>query len=238
MKLLKYVEVFGDSILKGVQLDENKKYRVNNNIDIAGLESKFQLSIKNFSNFGATITKGLSRLEKHLVKDSKKCDAIVMDFGGNDCNFKWNEVAESPSKEHLPNTTLSVFVEKYKKTIALIEKMAIKPIVTTLPPLDAQRFFDWVSAGISKDNILKWLGSVEAIYRWQENYSRTIERIAEETGALLVDLRGAFLRHRKIEHLLCADGMHPNTEGQRIISQEFFTFVDNAKRNGKIEIFA
>jgi hypothetical protein len=120
----------------------------------------------------------------------------------------------------------------------LVKEKGIRPIVTTLPPLDSHRFFNWFCGGLDKANVLKWLGSVESIYRWQENYSRTIEKIALETGTLLVDLRGAFLKHRRLEHLLCADGTHPNTEGQRVITQAFLDFIKKAKANGEIDIFA
>jgi len=147
-----------------------------------------------------------------------------MDYGGNDSDFKWKEIAECPEDEHLPNTPLDVFVDTYHKIIRMLKEKGIRPILTTLPPLSAQKFFHWFCKGLNKENILKWLGSVEAIYRWQENYSRAVEKIAVATNTLLVDLRGAFLKHRRIENLLCEDGTHPNTEGQKIITQAFLDF--------------
>ena len=38
-----------------------------------------------------------------------------------------------------------------------------------------------------------------------------------------------FLKERRIEHLLCEDGVHPNTEGQRVITQAFLEFADRFK---------
>jgi len=233
------VEVFGDSILKGIQLDsDNNRYHIDNNIDVDMMEKKYFLSISNFSKFGCTITKGLALIEKRLKGSKPLCDAIVMDFGGNDCDFDWRAVSERPEDEHQPNTPLDVFAETYRKLIELLKEKGIRPIITTLPPLNAQRFFNWFCAGLDKTNVLKWLGSVEAIYRWQENYSRTIEKIAEETGALLVDIRGAFLKHRNLECLYCDDGTHPNTEGQRVITQVFLEFIEKAKASGEIDLFA
>jgi len=234
------VEIFGDSILKGVQLDdENTRYHVDNNIDVNMLEKKFLLSISNFSKFGCTIAKAFAMIEKRFGNDLHNCDAIVLNLGGNDCDFDWKAVAEHPDDEHQPATPLEDFAEIYKKIIEFLKEKGIRPILTTLPPLDAQRFFNWFCGGLEKKaNVLEWLGGVEAIYRWHENYSRTIEKIAEETGTLLVDLRGAFLKHRKLEHLLCADGTHPNTEGQKVITQGFLEFIEMAKAKGKIELFA
>jgi len=226
------VEVFGDSILKGIQLNiSNMRYQVDNNIDVKAIERKHSLSIMNYSKFGCTVTKGLALIEKHLKNDENKCDAIVMNYGGNDCDFDWKAVSESPEADHQPNTPLDAFTETYRKIILLIMDRGIRPVITTLPPLDAQRFFNWFCGRFNKDNVLKWLGGVESIYRWQENYSRTVEKIAADTGALLVDLRGAFLKHRKLQHLLCFDGAHPNTEGQKVITQEFLDFVSRVLPN-------
>ena len=240
MELQRNVEVFGDSILKGVQLDdESRRYHVDNNIDVDMLEKRFLLKISNFSKFGCTITKALALIERRFNNNKLHCDAIVLNLGGNDCDFDWKAVAACPEDDHQPNTPLDVFADTYRGIIEFLKDKGIRPIITNLPPLDAQRFFNWFCGGLEKKaNVLKWLGGVESIYRWQENYSRTIEKIAEETGTLLVDLRGAFLKHRKLEHLLCADGTHPNTAGQRVITQGFLEFIEIAKAKGKIKIFA
>jgi lysophospholipase L1-like esterase len=200
------------------------------------IEKKHYLSIRNFSKFGCTITKGLELLENRLKGNEPLCDAIIMDFGGNDCDFNWKAISEHPDDEHFPYTPLDVFVKTYHKIIALLKDYGIRPIMTTLPPLDANKFFNWFCKGLDKAKVLKWLGSIDNIYNWQESYSRAVERISKETNTLIVDLRGAFLRQRRLERLLCEDGTHPNTEGQRIISQTFLKFIDDAKAKGEILI--
>jgi len=233
----KRVEIFGDSLLKGVQINpQNLRYYINNNIDVERIEKTHLLDIRNFAKFGCTVTKGLTLIEKRLRGNEPFCDAIVMDFGGNDCDYNWGAVSERPDSNHLPQTPLDVFAETYYKIIALLKENGIRPILTTLPPLDAQKFFNWFCNGLDKANVLKWLGDVHLIYRWQESYSRAVEKIAAETNTLLVDLRGAFLKHRDLERLLCADGTHPNTEGQKIITQAFLEFIENAKQKGEIQI--
>lgn len=235
MDIQKRVEVYGDSVLKGIQINpKNRHYHVDNNIDIKIIEKVYFLDIRNFSKFGCTVTKGLSLIEKRLKGDEPSCDAVIMNFGGNDCNFDWKEISGRPEEEHCPNTSLDVFVDIYRKIIDLLKEKGIRPIITTLPPLDAHKFFHWFCKSLNRTNVLKWIGSIDAIYRWQENYSRTVEKLAHETNTLLVDLRGAFLKHRKLERLLCEDGMHPNTEGQRVITQAFLEFTERAKIKGEI----
>jgi acyl-CoA thioesterase I len=222
----KKIEVFGDSILKGIQVNpKNMRYHVNNNIDIEIISRKHSLKIENHSQFGCTIRKGYSVLRRHL-ENGMACDMIVMDYGGNDCDFNWKAISEKPDDDYIPNTPLGIFAETYHQIIRELKQRGIIPILTTLPPLEPQRFFDWFCKGLNKINVLNWLGSVNAIYRYQENYSRTIEKIAFETGVPIIDLRGAFLEHRRIDNLLCLDGTHPSTEGQKVIATTFLDFAD------------
>ncbi len=223
-KIIK-IGVFGDSILEGIQINPiNKKYYVNNNIDTATLIKKYPIQIQNYSRFGCTVKKGSDILKKRLEKDLG-CDVIVMDYGGNDCDFNWKAISDNPSARHLPNTPIDIFTEIYCGIIDTLKKKDIIPILTTLPPLEPQRFFDWFCKDLNKKNILTWLGDIRTIYNHQESYSKAIEKIALETQAPLIDLRGAFLKTGNVEDLLCEDGTHPNTSGQKVIESSFSDFA-------------
>ena len=74
------------------------------------------------------------------------------------------------------------------------------------------------------DNARKALDSGGNIYVWQERYSRAVERLAREENVPLVDVRGAFLDYGHLEQTLCADGTHPNTVGQGLITKAFQDF--------------
>ena len=102
MEQCRQVTLLGDSILKGIQVDlGSRRYRAQNEMDTAALESEFRLSIHNDAHFGATVRKG-SRLLDRMLDRGAACDFLVMDFGGNDCDFRWKEIAEDPAGEHLP----------------------------------------------------------------------------------------------------------------------------------------
>jgi lysophospholipase L1-like esterase len=217
---MKKAAIFGDSILKGIQLDSGtKKYIVKNCIDIDKIGNKHLVSIDNFSMFGCTIRKGNIMLRRRLEREY--FDIVMLEYGGNDCDFNWKEIAERPHDKHIPNTSFTTFIDIYLKMINLLKEKCIRPIVATLPPLEPQRFFDWFCKGLNKENIVKWLGTVNTIYRWQEKYSRAIEYIAHKTDTLLVDIRGAFLKYFRIDDLLCEDGTHPNSKGQNVITEAF-----------------
>ena len=232
METVRKIEVFGDSIFKGIQVNpENKRYRVENYIDIEAISREHSMVIHNHSQFGCTIQKGFTMLKKFLTGGAS-CDFVVMDYGGNDCDFNWKEIAENPEGAHSPKTPLETFLGTYKQIIQMLKEKAITPVLTTLPPLQPQKFFDWFCRDLNKQNVMKWLGDIGAIYRYQEKYSRAIESLARETGAALIDLRGAFLKFRSIDSLLCEDGVHPNTAGQRLITAAMMEFAGRMKISG------
>jgi acyl-CoA thioesterase-1 len=53
------IGLFGDSILKGVQINQlNKRYHVDNHINIEMLSKRYAMQIKNYSYMGCTVIKG------------------------------------------------------------------------------------------------------------------------------------------------------------------------------------
>lgn len=226
MKRLTEILVLGDSIFKGVQVDTaTGRYVTRNRIGIPELERDFGLTVRNESHFGATCIKGGRVLERLLARGAS-WDAVVMDFGGNDCDLKWAEIAADPARTHLPAVPAAEFLERYRHMIRTLRQRDIQPVLTTLPPLDSQRFFDWWCRDLDRAAVKRWLGSVGNIYLHQEGYSRLVEQLAREEGAALVDVRGAFLRQGRLEDLLCADGTHPNSAGQAVIGQTFREFAE------------
>ena len=111
--------------------------------------------------------------------------------------------------------------------IHLLKKNGILPIIMSLPPIDAQRYFDWFCRpGLDKHAILEWLGGdIQTIYRHQEMYSNALCRTALENHVPLVDVRTPFLAAKNCRDLLCIDGIHPNHEGHRLIGQVFGEFA-------------
>ena len=77
---------------------------------------------------------------------------------------------------------------------------------------------DLERGGLDKAAILRWLGDLEAISRWQESYSRIAEELAKDRGCLILDLRSAFpASGDELDACLCSDGIHPDLAGQQLI---------------------
>ena len=223
--------VSGDSISKGIIFDETKnKYVILENNYTNLLQSKFNGIIRNTARFGNTIIKGVTKLKDDVLKD--KPDIVLLEYGGNDCDFNWNEVSNNPKAVHKPKTDFNTFESKLKETLNFLKNNNIISVVMTLPPLNADRYLKWISRNdtLAETNILRWLGSVTKIYRWQEKYSSAVLKIAEDTNTKWIDIRGAFLQYPDFTKLLCLDGIHPNEFGHKIIANKIIDFIlsDNA----------
>lgn len=247
MKPLYDVHIVGDSLLKGIQVNpDSKRYVIKNDIDFDSVGDELGWVIQNDSRFGCTIEKGTKIIEKMLNRGGS-CDIIIMDFGGNDCDYNWKAVSENPSGESRPNVPLPEFEAAYRKLVRRLKEAGIIPVLTTLQPLIPYKFFDWWCKGLDKKSILAHIGDVCNIYSHQENYSRRVEQVAYSEGVPLVDIRGAFLEHGHIEDLICEDGTHPNSKGQQLIRKAFlkmdFSFnnlltnIRNLKNNKSVNSY-
>lgn len=209
--------LFGDSILEGVRLEDGKYTRGRELIDC--FKAVHDVELVNFSRFGATIDKGLSCLRRETERGTLG-SYTVLEFGGNDCAFHWDEVAARPEAVHDSITTPESFRAMYLEMIDLVYKNGSWPVVCTLPPISARLYLDHVTrGGLDKAAILHWLrGDVENISRQQAYFSRISRELAEMRGCLVLDLRTAFPpAGEELEACLCADGIHPNLVGQQLI---------------------
>lgn len=211
------VTVYGDSILKGILL-ENGRYTINREWE-ERFANSFDATIRNRSRFGCTIQKALAQIRKDADKQYNDGDCAILEFGGNDCDYYWNEISAAPESEHNCKTPPDEFVRRYEEAIALIRQSGRTPIMMTLPPIHSERYLRFICRdGLSRENILAWMGDVDRIYRWQAKYSELVETIARKENVRLIDLRGAFLRDKRTpEELLCDDGIHPSRIGQGLI---------------------
>ncbi len=210
------ITVYGDSILKGILL-ENGRYVINRRWEERYVR-EYGVSVTNRSRFGCTIEKAMAVIRRDCLRPCEPGDVAVLEFGGNDCDYNWEKVAAAPEREHSCNTPPAQFASRYRETVRLVRESGREPIVLTLPPIHSERYLRFICRnGISRESILSWLGDVESIFHWQETYSHLAEQVAREEGVRLIDLRRPFLRRKDWEGLLCADGIHPSQEGQRLI---------------------
>lgn len=219
-KMTQDICILGDSIAKGVIFDaQRSRYAIAKENLGKQITQVLGCSVTNLSKFGSTVADGLARFEKQ--KESlPECKAVLMNFGGNDSDFLWQEVSAAPDELHKPKTPIDVFEQIYLKLIERVKESGKTPILLNLPPVDHMKYFAWISRDLNADNILKWLGGTsEFIYRWHEQYNVAVHKIAQTAKLKLIDIRSAFLERRDYCDFLSADGIHANEQGHSMISQ-------------------
>ena len=209
--------IYGDSLTKGVILDEKTgRYRSGHVLDIAEFERALHVVVHNESMFGCTVEKGVQRLFKRLDTGAQ-CNKVLLEFGGNDCDFDWAQVAADPLNHHDPKTPFPRFKQIYTQAVKELQRRGIEVVVIMPPPIDSQRYFNWITRnGLNGDAIMTFLGEVQRIDHHQQLYATAAGQIALKNGCQLIDLRSPFLA-RPMLPLLCEDGIHMNTHGQELI---------------------
>ena len=235
MKDIQSVTVWGDSVMKGVIFDERKgRYALLPESGAEKASKALGLRLRNRSRMGCTVTKGLSIVKKDLQQPVDS-EVALLEFGGNDSDYDWAQVAASPDDVHQPKTPLPLFENELTDMVRTVRQKGITPVMMTLPPIHANRYFEFFTRnGLNKDNILRWLGDVEFIYRWHERYNAAVVRVSQQCQCLLADIREVFLGQRHYEDWLCVDGIHPNEKGHAAMEEVLKEFGIQDRQMGFI----
>ncbi|MBQ2438771.1 MAG: SGNH/GDSL hydrolase family protein [Paludibacteraceae bacterium] len=215
----------GDSIIKGVLVQsegERSRYSLADKSIVECCAEKLGGESLNLGKMGCTIEAGERILNRYLDKMSG-AQYVLLEYGGNDSDYNWQEIAEAPEKEHFPRTRLEVFEQVYERVINKIKEMGAIPLVLSLPPMDAERYFAFFSQKWEdgfRANVMRWLGgSTNTIMSGHELYNLATMRIAQRTGAQWIDVTSGLLKGHNFRAYLCDDGIHPNERGQRMIAE-------------------
>ena len=127
----KNVVLLGDSIARGVVL-VNERYTLLKEGVAELCAEKLGLNLQNFSKMGSTVERGqqvLAQREEAVAE----ADITVLEFGGNDPDVCWQEMAEHPSEAHEPRTPIARFVEVYRSMIQRVRELGSRPVMISLP---------------------------------------------------------------------------------------------------------
>ena len=212
----------GDSIIKGVVLniESNGKlhYALSDRNIVDQVANKTNHEAINLGKMGCTIEAGEKILDRHLG-DIENAQYALLCYGGNDSDYNWRAIAQSPRGEHQPKTPISIFEKTYARIIDKVRKAGLTPIVMSMPAMDAERYYQFFTSVFSdeeKRNVSRWLkNGTDAIWAGHELYNDAIKRVAAATDAILVDVSKAFSQPDKY---LCIDGIHVNAMGQTKIA--------------------
>ena len=215
---MRQLYIFSDSVVKGV-MHENGRYKLCDDHDFSSL-SVCGIEAHNFAKMGATIRTGLEIMQRRLPEDAQGA-VVLLSFGGNDCDFDWAEISDAPDSVHLPHTLPEDFTALYREAISLARLRGAEVAVASIVPIEATRYMRTISAGRSEENILKWLGDVNRLYRWQEYYNDLACTAALKLGCHMIDVRPRFLQSACFPALMSDDGIHPSPAGHALLHKTF-----------------
>ena len=204
--MISKIEVWGDSILRGVVLDpETRRYSRLKEASCVALSSRaLGIPAENHARFGMTSEKGRVVMEREIPAHAEG-EAALIGFGGNDIDYDWRAVAADPHAEHLPHTPPKRFCENMRAMVCLARSRGMEPLLMTLPPIDAVRYYEWIGRDIEGN--------------------RLVVELARQLGCRLVDLRASFLENGDYRPYLCMDGIHPNAEGHVLMERVFLRYA-------------
>lgn len=211
---MKQLLILGDSIMKGVMNDDGK-FRLCHDHDFASLNTD-ALHVSNASKMGATIESIQPALQKRLPTLGPDT-TVLFSFGGNDCDYDWQMIADQPDAPIEPRVPDARFLHLYRDSIRAVQDTGARVAVASILPLDAERYFGCITKNRSAENILKWLGDVDHLYRWQEYYNSLVCTLARVLGCRFVDVRTRFLQSNCFPSLISSDGVHPSQTGHDLI---------------------
>lgn len=226
------ITVFGDSILKGAVTGDGMIHMFeiieDNSLNLAQKELGFELD--NHSIFGNIITKGKKKFDR-WIENGGTADLCIIEFGGNDCDWDWPPVSENPDIAHDQKVPLPLYLKTLDEMIKTCRAHKITPLIMTMPSIVADRWFEHICIGNNKENILKFLGGDPTkLYRAHERYNMALLKYAYENNVQIVDMRMAMLNHQDYRQIMCQDGIHPNQEGYKYMSQIWIEQLPEIKK--------
>jgi lysophospholipase L1-like esterase len=215
----------GDSVIKGVILDSVEgrgRYSLADKSIVDRCAECLGVEGVNLGKMGCTIEAG-ERILDRFTDRVTGARFVLLECGGNDSDYDWKAIAEAPSDTHLARTPIEVFESVYERVVNKVKELGAIPLVLSLPPMDAQRYFEFFSNGWTqerKDNVLRWLGgSTNTIMSGHELYNLATMRVAQRTGVQWIDVTSGLLKDNHLRDYLCDDGIHPNEMGQRKMAE-------------------
>ena len=184
---------FGDSAMKGTVLESTMplKYSLPEETFTDKTASALGIQIDNFAKFGSTVNVGEKIVARHMAQ-IPRYDYTLLKFGGNDCDFNWEDVGNDPRWIHEPFTPLTEFSLAYNRIIDQVREAGSTPIILSLVPVDPQHFYAHVTRTIGargRSNVIEWLGgSPSFIGEWHEMYNLQVLGIAAKNDVPVIDI--------------------------------------------------
>lgn len=139
--------------------------------------------------------------------------------------FDWTAISLNPSGTHVPQMDLVAYKALYTNRIAQARAQGYEPVLVSLPIMDENRYFAFITRGMSiqqRKNILYWLGgNTERLRNIHALYNLALFRLASLQCIHIIDITSPMLACSDFDELLEADGVTLSAAGQALVNAEF-----------------
>lgn len=138
--------------------------------------------------------------------------------------FDWKAIASNPSGHHEPQIDLVAYKALYTNKIAQARACGQEPVLVSLPIMDEDRYFAYITRGMSmqeRKNVLYWLGGkTERLRNIHAMYNLSLFRLAAVQCVHLVDITSPMLASTHFDELLDQDGVSLSPAGEAMVNRE------------------
>ncbi len=143
--------------------------------------------------------------------------------------YNWQEIAANPSGQHEPVMDLVAYKAQYTNRIAQARAHGQEPVLISLPIMDENRYFAFITRGMSmqeRKNLLYWLGGkTERLRNIHALYNLSLFRLAAQQCVHILDITSPMLASAHYEQLLEQDGVTLSPEGKQLVENELSTLI-------------
>ncbi len=129
--------------------------------------------------------------------DSTEKNIILFAYGANDSAYL--------PKEDRFNVTLEKFQSNLEEAATQAKKFSSKIVFLNITPV--------------VDSLTKNMEYRSRLNEYVDKYNLILKAVSAECGAVLIDLN-SILKKYQFENLLSKDGLHPNTQGHKVIFEK------------------
>lgn len=138
--------------------------------------------------------------------------------------FDWRAIAADPSGRHESNIDLVAYKALYINKIAQARARGLEPVLVSLPVMDENRYFAFITRGMSmqeRKNLLYWLGGkTERLRNIHELYNLALFRLAATQCVHIIDITSPMLATPNYNELLEQDGVTLSEAGESLVNAE------------------
>ena len=143
--------------------------------------------------------------------------------------YDWQAIAADPSAKHNPQMDLVAYKALYTNRIAQARAQGLEPVLVSLPIIDENRYFAFITRGMSiqeRKNVLYWLGGhIERLRNIHALYNLALFRLAATQCVHIIDITSPMLASDHYDQLLEQDGVTLSPEGQALVDDELASLV-------------